>query len=417
MKSKILVIDDRWNDRKQVYNNVLSSDFDVVAVEKGSEVCKTLESEKGVDVYLIDIMLSEWINIITNRPLQVMDVLEKIPKNKPIILLSNVYDGLVKNNELTPLINGILDKKYPVYSFFIWDDFVVASESNEKKEQIKSAIELDILKHDKIQKEQDANKFDFAVICALPEEMKPFMQKFSNIENLKIEGISVSTKAILTTKTGKELKFIAVTQTNMGMVDAAILGTILTSQFEIKHIFMIGVCGGRDSKVKIGSIIMPIEIVAYQNGKITEQGLIPNVKTAKCDKSFGKQILTQDNKDILTTIYTEAQNEIRTETQRGIDAELLDSIETDEMACGDVVVNKNDELNNIAQQTSKPKLCAVDMESYSIYRLAELLKVDATVIKTVMDLTSIKTDKYKDYAAKISAKFLYSMLYEEIINL
>jgi len=48
MKSKILIIDDRWEDRKQEYENVLLPDFNVIPIEKGSEVFKTLEREKTV---------------------------------------------------------------------------------------------------------------------------------------------------------------------------------------------------------------------------------------------------------------------------------------------------------------------------------------------------------------------------------
>ncbi|MCL2041032.1 MAG: hypothetical protein FWG84_03200 [Bacteroidales bacterium] len=406
--NKIVIIDDAWERRKEIYSTVLSeTNIEIVGAGIPTEAMNRLQ-DSDINMYIVDIVLEGWDFKTDETP--VIHILGKIPKHKPILLISSQYEQLVKGEKLTRLMNEIIDKEFNVKSFLLWSDFFNATEDENAKQAILSKINF----HCGLQKKQE---FDFAVICALPEEMKPFIQKFSNTENLPIEGISVSKKAKLTTKTGKELKFIAVTQTNMGMVDAAILGTILTSRFEIKHLFMIGVCGGKDDNVKIGSIVMPIEIVAYQNGKITEQGLIPNVKIAKCDKSFGKQILTQENKSILNSIYTEAQNEIRTETSKGIDAELLNSVETDEMACGDVVINKKEALDEIAKQTAKPKLCAVDMESYSIYRIAELLKIDATVIKTVMDLTANKTDRYKDYAAKISAKFLYSILYEEIINL
>jgi nucleoside phosphorylase len=56
------------------------------------------------------------------------------------------------------------------------------------------------------------------------------------------------------------------------------------------------------------------------------------------------------------------------------------------------------------------------MESFSIYRICEILNVKACVIKSVMDLSSNKSDMYKNYAAYISANFLYSILYEELVT-
>jgi nucleoside phosphorylase/CheY-like chemotaxis protein len=412
----ILVVDDRWEDRKQEYENVLLPDFNVITVEKGSQVFTILESRKDIDIYIVDIVLSEWINIITKKPLQVMEVLERIPKDKLILLVSNNYDILVKDNELTPLINSILDKKYLV-SFFVWSDFAIAREKKKKKEGIKCAIEFEMQKHNRIQKEREANKFDFAVICALPEEMSSFLlDRCSEVEDLpSIERIRIK-KATLITETKKELKLIAVIQTNMGMADAAILGTVLTSHFEIRHIFMIGVCGGRKGKVELGSLVIPHKIVAYQRGKLTDDGFISSNNSVKSDKYFGNYIASKGYQSILKDIYIEAQNEIRQKTNKNIGV-VLEYFSTDEMICGETVVNKSNELDNIADTTATPKLCAVDMESYSIYRLAELLNIDATVIKAVMDLSSDKTDEYKEYAAKISAKFLYYMLYKEIINL
>jgi len=85
-----------------------------------------------------------------------------------------------------------------------------------------------------------------------------------------------------------------------------------------------------------------------------------------------------------------------------------------EMACGESIINKEGELDRIAEELNKPKLCGVDMESYAVYRLHEIIDIKTLVIKSVMDLSSNKSDKYKVYACYISANFLIEVLKREI---
>ena len=85
------------------------------------------------------------------------------------------------------------------------------------------------------------------------------------------------------------------------------------------------------------------------------------------------------------------------------------------MACADYVIDKDKELDKIASTIGKKKLCAVDMESYGIFRTGELMNIKTMVIKSVMDLTNNKSDKYKPYASFLAANYLYQLLYQEII--
>ena len=411
MKNKLLIIDDRWDIRAEIYKRVLESDFNISYIEKGSQLFEKLANE-DVDAYLIDIVLTKWQ--INNKPLQVLSVLEKIGNNKPIILVSNEYENLVKDKELTPLINTIIDKGYNVNSFLIWSDFTKAfSESNiNNTETIQSTIKLDILKYQKFKEKKAENEFDFAVICALGEELKPFLNKFIDIRKDTVENIRIN-KSILTTKSGNTLKFLAVQQQEMGTVDAAILASKLVSMYNIKHLFLIGVCGGRDDKVKIGDIIIPHEIVAYQNGKINQDGFIVNVGYAKSNGNIRGAV--ENNSDqILKEIY---KNYIIEKIEEGFSLDIkCPTIKYEEMACGAVIINKIGELDRIAKTTARPKICSVDMESFSIFRICEILNIKASVIKSVMDLSSHKSDKFKEYAAYVSANYLYSVLYQEILT-
>lgn len=74
------------------------------------------------------------------------------------------------------------------------------------------------------------------------------------------------------------------------------------------------------------------------------------------------------------------------------------------MACGDYIIDKEGEVDRIADATNRRKLCAVVMESYAVLRAAYVFsQLKTSVLKAVMNLTTDKSDKYKDYAAFISA--------------
>ena len=409
MKNKLLIIDDRWTDRSDIYRKVLSDEFEIEAVEKGSEVFKKIAKTKA-DAFLIDIVLSKWTH--EGKPLELIDVLQKIQSKNPIILVSNQYGELLKNRKLTNLYNNLIEGGYNIASFLLWDDFNKIHDDNDT-ETINSRIMFEVLKDKNAKIKKEKKEFDFAVVCALSEELKPFMDNFKEIESQTLgKNIHVK-KSILETKNGGKLKFLSVYTQNMGVCDASVVTSKLVSEFNIEYIFMIGVCGGRDGKVEIGDIIIPQESIAYQNGKVTNNGFTGNPDVAKSIGNIKGLIKGQTDK-IIKNIFKEF-------TLKSIDKGetfglSLPKTHYEPMACGASVVNKKGELDEIAKKTNNPKLCSVDMESYGIYRLSEILNIKVSVIKSVMDLSNDKTDKYKTYAAEMSANFLYQILYEELVT-
>jgi len=417
---KILVIDDRWDERGRTYTNVLSQDFEIISVEHGSDLYRYIDNI-DVDAYLIDIVLDRWV--YGNKPLTISKVLERIKNNKPKILVSNEYTSLVEEGELTLLLSTIIDNGYNVNSFLLWDEFQRAVQdkttNKDNTETIISKIKLEILRHKKTQIIKSDKQFNFAVFCALGEELDPFLKKFISNENIifekdVIENIHFS-KSVLVTKSNKKLRFIAVQQEEMGNTDAAIIISKILSEFCISYVFMIGVCGGRDGKVKIGDIVIPHEIVAYQHGKITESGFNVNVGFVKSQGNIKSAVENYSN-NILNDIWLKYMTDLNKNTGSSLPVQRP-VINFNEMASGAMVIDKDKELDSISVQVGKPKLCAIDMESYAVYRACEILNVKASVIKSVMDLSSNKSDEYKAYAAYLSANYLYSILYEEILIL
>ena len=412
---KILIIDDEWEERKGTYTQVLSDKYIIDYIESPADLFVEIE-EKKVDCYLVDVILENW-KVNKDKPQELIPVLNAI-KNKsvPIFLVSRQYEILVKNSGLTPLLNEIIEQNILIESFFVWDDFEKESFQRERKEMdafthsIGSLIELKILQFSKISSKVEENKADLGIVCALGLEIKPILD---NIQDKKIEkkdNINY-TRGIIQISSGKKLKVVAVQQEEMGTEDAAIIGSLIIKEYNVKHIFMTGVCGGRDEKVKIGDIIIPNEVIAYQRGKYENGVLEFDVGTAPTNVAIC-QIFENKCDKILQKIfkkYISSAGKIK-----NIE---IPKLHFNQMACGAQVIDTPNVLDDIAEDVGKRKLCGVDMESYSIYRLKHYLDVKTLVIKSVMDLTKDKDDEYKEYAAYVSANFLIRVLKDEVYTL
>ena len=396
---KLLIIDDEWESRKDVYEKVLSSDFDISAINKPSDI-----NESNADGYLVDVVLNNWITD-KGEPQELIPILETLKeKGTPIILVSKKYDVLLQNNQLTNTINRIIKEDLPVKSFLAWRDFEKEYDYLEKgiiDHTVQSSIKFWLLRDITHKREKEA---DIGIICALQEELNPFLVNFQNgtLERTPLENLSCK-KGVIKTKNNKTIKFVTAIQEEMGTVDAATIGTMLVKDFNIKHLFMIGVCGGRDGKVNIGDIIIPTDSVAYQRGKITDKGLDLEIGHSKTNIS-PKGIFDNDCTEIINGIYQKYKGK----------RDSMPKIYFNPIACGENVLNKRKELDKISKDVAQRNLCAIDMESYAILRLNKFLNIKTIVIKSVMDLASNKSDGYKDYAAYMSANFLFEILKEEI---
>jgi nucleoside phosphorylase len=221
--------------------------------------------------------------------------------------------------------------------------------------------------------------------------MENFDKQF--IKTFSIDGI-IYKRSWLETQGGHKLRFVTTYSDYMGISDASILATHMASKLGIKKIF-----------------IIPNESIAFQRGKLNENGFSYGVQIAqpkgfiKCDEAL----------DILESLRS---NYFMKLLKAGKDSfeSTSPKVHYEAMACADYVIDKKGEIDNIANTIAKRKLCAVDMESYAIYRVGDMLDVETMVIKSVMDLTNDKSDKYKSYAAFMAANYLYQLLYQEIIR-
>jgi nucleoside phosphorylase len=259
------------------------------------------------------------------------------------------------------------------------------------------------------QKEKEA---DIGIITALKVEIVPFIDNFKDTELERITSENVHyKKGVITAKNGDKIRFVTVLQEEMGTVDAAAIGAMLVKEFNIKHLFMIGVCGGRYGMVEIGDIVIPSDSVAYQRGKLTDDGL--KMEVGHSQTNITPKMIFDNCDFIIDKIYKKYTDKRIADKKRALPVKMP-TIHFEPIACGENVLDKENELENISKNVAQRKLCAIDMESYAIFRLHKFLDIKTIVIKSVMDLTRYKSDDYKEYAAYISANFLFEILYEGI---
>ncbi|NTW32227.1 MAG: 5'-methylthioadenosine/S-adenosylhomocysteine nucleosidase [Bacteroidetes bacterium] len=415
----LLIIDDEFSDREGTYNAVLSDKYLIEHIKKPRDLF--IEIEQGnVDCYLVDVILENW-KTNGGNPQELMPILDVLKeKYKPIFLVSRQYSTLIDKSKLTPLLNEIIKKNISIESFFIWKDFEDEAFRRDKKETdiftdtISSLIELKILQLSQKISIEENKKANIGILCALSTELQPILEHIEEQQTVKINNISFI-RGLLKLNGGNEVKIVASYQEDMGTEDAAIIGSIMTREFGIKYLFMTGVCGGRDGEVNIGDIVIPNEVVAYQRGKLKDGKLIFEVGNEKSNL-VPKQLFEVQCKSILKGIFTSYVNK-RIELGKGTLKVEEPQLKFDQMACGANVIDTPEVLEKIATDVAKRKLCSVDMESFSIYRLNHFLDVKTLVIKSVMDLTNDKNDEYKEYASYISGNFLIEALKKGLIEL
>ena len=391
MKKRIMIIDDELQRRKKNYENVLTERYDVEYSDNVDLIYEQIKKSK-VDLYIIDLNLDLFNDPNTKRGMNVKDILEAVGKNKPIILLSGTYPELAKDGRLQAIITIAAKEEYNVCSFLAYDEIRRLDSNNtaiEKeqlegyKEALYSIIDISI--------KRDKSPYDFGIICALDIEMQPFLDIVqSEIEEFTIDGFNYE-RGMMRTKTGRELKFIGAVSNKMGICDASILATHMASRFGVRYIIMIG---------------------AFQRGKLKDDGFSSEIEGAN-HREYGK-IRENTANNILLELY---KKYVVSQIDKGTIELKVPKIHYDSMACADYVIDKKGVLDEISKNIGKRKLCSVDMESYAIYRVDELLHINTLVIKSVMDLTNNKSDKYKEYAAFMAANYLYQLLYREELNL
>jgi len=439
MKYKLLIIDDRPNQRSGIYKIVLSEHFELTIVEKASELENIIQSN-DFDGYLVDIVLSKWKNKYKD-PLLVIEVLKnikssfKIGREKPIFLISNEYGNLIKENKLTSLINQTIDEEININTFFTFGEFLNLGGSSDKDNlrPIPNTILWHIKKNNAKLKQKEEKEIDYAIITALyHNEMEEVLRAFSiGIESRKVFGEYFGFEFKYNSK-----NIIFMYQHQMGMVDSALLTSEIMLKYNPKYLFMPGVCAGSD-KTKFGDIIIAKRIQLFQTGKLKNETFELESTTADIDK-LTLQTIVAVGKDIMKEIQEEFSEEIEEEMLEGFEEKFDEKPQEkqkvlktfDEFrkrkkitphdrptACSTFVLDKDGYFDNL-RKTFDRKMIGLEMEGYGVARASEIInnRTKAIMIKSVMDKSNDKSDFFKGFAAYVSAQFVKKLIDKNVLK-
>lgn len=286
----------------------------------------------------------------------------------------------------------------------------------------------------------------YAIITAL------FQHEFQEIGNF----IEFPEEEIITTekiefhvgylKARKEVKVVAGIPRATGMVDAAIISSLILEYFQPEYLIMTGVCGGIP-KLKFGDIVVAKEVFVFQKGKISDREPVIDgngdehrelynenkelIDLSKIYDSAGQQVAVSVEKfeieqdsiiemdPLISSVLERKLKWIKDEINKEIAAfdKEVDII-MEPIACSTMVINKKGYFEDFIKPVNR-KTAAVEMESYGVARACMFAnggKTKAIIFKGVMDNMKDKDDKAKQLAANVSARFLYHLLNSVLVD-
>lgn len=256
-------------------------------------------------------------------------------------------------------------------------------------------------------------------------------------------------------KSNKDIEVVAAVPNSTGMLDSAIIATMIAEYFQPDYLIMSGVCGA-SSSYNFGDIIIAKQVFTFQKGKISdikrkdEKGNAVKIDLFDSNQEIvdynhlfdneGNQVAISVEKfDIehdaiihLDTFFEDSLNPkletIRNKINETIKSESFFSvekkikIEVEPMACSTMVINKEGYFEDTIKSVHR-KTAAVEMESYGVARACQFANHGRTkpiIFKAVMDNTVNKSDSvagidWKKFAAFTSAQLMKHLFEDKVI--
>lgn len=221
------------------------------------------------------------------------------------------------------------------------------------------------------------------IIGAMEEEVSVLLSETSNISTEIVAGI------IFYKAEYKDKKLIIV-KSGIGMVNSAIIATLLVEKFKVNSIIFSGVAGGLSKNIEVGDIVIGNSFVEYTF----------DVTSASNKYVLGQRAGT-NKRDI-------DANEHLLDISREV--EMPVKIHYGRIGSADIFVSKKEEKVKLVENF---EILAVDMESAAVAHTCEVLKVPFLVIRSISDSFTDTYMEYEDFiylACNNSKEFLFKFL-------
>lgn len=255
---------------------------------------------------------------------------------------------------------------------------------------------------------------DLCVYVALEEELTSLKNLAVNWTALKVAHDDARYFQGQFKRDDKTLEVIIAASPEMGMPIAAVFAAKMIHTFRPKYMGIIGICAGVHGKTNMGDILVADPCFDLGSGKWTvdketdQLKFLPALYQRRLDENLRAKISSQgDNKTLLENIwrsfhYSKPQS--------------FPEVEIGPMGSGSSVLQALKMMEQ-ARETHK-NLIGIEMESYSVFTACEFAsapKPRCFSMKAVCDFgDSKKADDYHDYAAYVSANFLYEFALEHL---
>lgn len=368
---KILLIEDNSVKRDEIRNYLLSKgvrDADILVAESFAEFAAFLSQDIGL--FLIDIKLPHCHGgMPSNMGIATLEAIVKAGKQNALLLAISSYP-----------------EDFPEFRSAFQERGCILADYRSKK-QWQSTLDYHL-----VQLKRNI-KYDFIVFCALPEERDPYIALLTDGRSSTRSGMSFYD----TTISGMSGSIILLPK--MGLVNAAVAAGMCIERYRPKLIAMSGICGGFQSRARLGQLVVSEMAYEYQSGKWSSDGF----------KQEPYQVSTEIN--LLAKLRDLASKEdLLADLELGFKGDRPSEQNSPMIGIftsGSAVIADKKLLGDI--ELIHRKVHALDMEIYAVHRAALHSEGSPFVVcaKTVVDLCDQqKDDKLHKYGSYISAKFV-----------
>ncbi len=359
-------------------------------------------SSNFYDLLVLDLVLpvADGEEIEPGKSEKFIDELHRISRlKKPIYVIGlSQYEERVEAN-----MSHFEDKLWKLIHYNLKKD--------DWEQLLQNAVESILSTKEQLSKTiEGKNKYDIGIICALSEEFEQMKVAFDREwKKITIPNISIDFFAAeIRTEVGHTIKVIAARNCMAGMQAASVMASMVFALFDVKTIFMTGICAGirkdENDDIAYGDLFIAESEYDYGSGKLKRNGtdtvLVPEPKQMAC------------NYDLISKVNTFIEDR---HPERRLGSVLENkgysligknpSIHINPGACGSYVVADGGFAAYLLK--SNRKLRGLEMEGYGLYLAAHMLERSALMIKGICDFAdSSKGDIYHDLCSYSSAWFL-----------
>jgi nucleoside phosphorylase/CheY-like chemotaxis protein len=247
---------------------------------------------------------------------------------------------------------------------------------------------------------------DLAIVCALNTvELDAIRKLPCDWQHMRLRNDETRYLSGQIQTDGQSFSVVAASAPRMGMPSAAVISSKIIQQFRPRYIAMVGICGGRNDKVNIGDVIVADPSWDWGSGKITSKNGKPFF-----DPAPHQLALDVDLSELINEMSR--NNSDLAKIKQSVSGKKPDSelrVHVAPLVSGAAVVADQETFTSLLSQHRN--IHGLEMEAYGVVSAAlgnGKPRPTPIVAKAVSDYADAdKEDGYQEYAANVSAKFIF----------